>query len=549
MENDPEAEMTKKTIHIHIGPHKTGSTSIQDFLNSNSEKVGQESTFSVINGGMLSRAYKALAEDNIEFARETFQIVAEFVEESQPDNFILSAEDICGELPGRSSRRRPYQHLIRNLKIIREAMQNHKVVFYFFRRDVMAWRRAAYIQNIKFGSKFKSFDQFDEFVKMPRDWDFIVNKMGREFKDGSVIIDYVEAPDFCSVSAFLRSVYKFPLDIVDLDSVRRSNSSLSSLSVALVETVNRSGASPDAMSAAKKSIVYFDQLFGPPEKVEHIFTSEDYSEWPKVIVECSIPSALTGLLLRAKERVDKREQAWLLPDEDVNFSSMWFDFMPIDAKFPDASRVDMEDQHSILSYRFRGYPRPCFVLGLLISYLRRDTSHTFKARNMFQRLWQEEYLYLLSMLPTRWLISTLQTFLDHGANENQRIVGASGFFFMNLMKIYEAERALEGLEPDSIYAHTAPSTKDGRVGLDRFSLGRTDIHLNTISMLLEISMHDEVSGRVLRELLCRIKHGSTVFFRLDKNRQHYDADCAGFKNCWSFFEGPDLLDRLGKLDV
>ena len=156
----------------------------------------------------------------------------------------------------------------------------------------------------------------------------------------------------------------------------------------------------------------------------------------------------------------------------------------------------------------------------------------------FSTMWQREYVNLLAFLPTRWLISSLQTFLDHGESADQRLVGGSGYFFANTMKAYEAERAFVGLDADSVYANTTPSAKTGGVGLDRFDLGRSDLMVNTLAMLYELSLRDEPSGRVVRELLIRVRSGHTVFSRMDQSRIHHEIEPQGFMNCWSFFDDP-----------
>lgn len=198
----------------------------------------------------------------------------------------------------------------------------------------------------------------------------------------------------------------------------------------------------------------------------------------------------------------------------------------------------MENQVRILAYRFRGKPEICFLLGLTISYLRRNTDCTAHAAQLFQRLWAEEHAVLLGVLPTRWLISTLQTFMDHGANEAQRLIGSAAFFLSNTLKLYEAERALDGLAPDGTYPSDVPTTKSGFAGLDRFRVGGTDLMVNTNALLLELASRDAVAGRVAQEFLLRMKKSHTAFSRMDQSRVALKVDIPQFANCWSFFDPP-----------
>ena len=145
---------------------------------------------------------------------------------------------------------------------------------------------------------------------------------------------------------------------------------------------------------------------------------------------------------------------------------------------------------------------------------------------------------LLGCLPTRWLISTFQTFLDHGANEAQRQIGAAAYFLTNVLKAYEAERALDGLPPGSTYPSATPTTQSGFVGMDRFKLGGTDLLLNTNALLLELAAQDDLAGRVVQEFMLRTKASDSIFSRMDHSRIAHGVDIPQFANCWSFFEDP-----------
>jgi hypothetical protein len=145
---------------------------------------------------------------------------------------------------------------------------------------------------------------------------------------------------------------------------------------------------------------------------------------------------------------------------------------------------------------------------------------------------------LIYEVSTRLLISTLQTFLDHGENEAQRMVGSTGFFYGNIMKIYEGERAIEGLEQDAVYKSTTPQTSYRFRGLDRYSVGSTDLLLNTNAMALDLARRDDVAGIVLFELLLRVKASANVFTRMDRTRQEHDIAVEGFTDTWSFYEPP-----------
>ena len=206
---------------------------------------------------------------------------------------------------------------------------------------------------------------------------------------------------------------------------------------------------------------------------------------------------------RTKKRVQTHDVEDILPAADVDLEELAKERLPSEVDEPKLQRSDIRNQSIILSYHLRGKSKLNYLNGLTISYLRRDTPHTDKARMLFHRIWREQGRLLVNELSTRWLISTLQTFLDHGENEAQRSIGTAGYFYGNLMKIYEGERAIEGLEQDGCYSNLEPRTKNRFRGMDRYNVGGTDLMLNTNALVLELALRDEVAGLVLQEFLLR----------------------------------------------
>jgi hypothetical protein len=247
---------------------------------------------------------------------------------------------------------------------------------------------------------------------------------------------------------------------------------------------------------------------------------------------------LARLWSRVEQRMQRQDQANLMPDADCDLVPYRTRIVEAPEALPDGGRARMENQARILAYRLRGLPETCHLLALAISYLRRNTDHTAHASTLFQRLWAEEHALLLGLLPTRWLVSAFQTFMEHGVNDAQRMIGAGGYFFANTLKLYEAERALDGLAPDATYPHAEPATKSGFAGLDRFRLGGTDLMLNTTATLLEIAARDATAGRVVQEFMLRLKASHSAFSRMDRSRIAHGIDVPQFADCWSFFEKP-----------
>lgn len=527
----------QRTIHIHVGPHKTGSSAIQNDLKAYASALFKKNGITpVLDPSVwhLAAAMNRLDQPEIDRNLESLAKVCE----TQRGDLALSCEDLAGDLPGRNKTRQPYARLWQNLNALLQAFSQDDLRFYFFVRDPDAWLRSAYAQNLKHRRRFKSFAAYMKFLTdVDGLWDKIVEPLQQRLGDKFVLIPYEEDPSFSASQALLKEITGELNTIVFPDRPARVNSSPPSDIIPLLEEANRSGASNEAIQAAKLSI-WNRTKHG---SVEAVATGR--SDWPPSLQKPDwLSPDLEALWSRVAWRASRQEQANLLPPPDCDLIPRRLAPVHASEELPDVSRARMEDQASILAHRFRKMPETCYLLGLVISYLRRNTGHEEHAAILFQRLWEEEYPVLLGFLPTRWLISTFQTFMDHGVNEKQRAIGGAAFFLSNTLKMYEAERALEGLPTDSCYPNLVPATKSGFWGLDRFRVGGTDLMLNTNALLLEVAAGDARAGRVLQEFLLRIKRFDTAFSRMDQTRLSNDIDIPPFSDCWSFFEPPKVKE-------
>ena len=524
--------MADKKVHFHLGPHKTGSTAIQQSLRQNAKALKTGFGLTLIRTRLVGKAAKLLNNDRLADAKEALQDVATLCAAAEGD-CIISCEDLSGVLPGTHGRREIYPHLTRNLGVLEEAFSGFDRHYYFFLRQPEDWLRSTYVQNLKYRQKFSRFGSFADFLRVDTIWDAVIAGPAQDLGPSFVTIDYPQGDKHSSAQALLSAMTGSDQDRFSAIKEQQVNQSPGETDIALMEKINRSSASQEAKRRAKLAL--FEEPVAAPTPVEMPGRSDWFGvpEKPE-----ALPPVLEPLWQRVKKRVRTQDQPNLMPDADVDLRQLRNVAVETGGDFPDVNRGKMANQAEILIYRFRGQPELCFLLGLAISYLRRDTPHTAHASALFQRLWSEEYEIMLGVLPTRWLISSFQTFLDHGINEHQRIIGSGAFFYANILKAYEAERAFEGLPPDAVYPDKMPQTKMGFAGLDRFKLGGSDLILNTNALLLEYSARDKVAGRVVQEFLARAKAAQSVFSRMDKSRQAHGIDIKQFSDCWSFFDEP-----------
>jgi len=551
-----------KTLIIHLGPHKTGSTSIQRFLREHLAEPGISGDNPVYyNGSPVGDLARAFGSKDWDAALDAVRMLSKSLDRVNSGKIIISNEDLSGGLVGRSATRRIYPRLFAQLRLIEETLQDRfKIYYYFVLRDEREWLRSVYNQNLKHRQSATSFEAFADWVRGPQSWDQILQKPRAKLQDRFIEIPYSSDRKDNIVARFQRSALP-DLAISDDALIGYWDNKAPDLaSLAILEIINGAHASRYARQLARKFITASEKpqsnVRGFSEAQSQFRPGPDADAlkqdahpkgpvWPPVHRgDLEMPKALSALWQRAENRVRTEEQPNLMPDPSAGFDEMRKKITSGEDVFPGPGREDMHHQVRILKYRFRGLPIVCFHNALAISYLRRDTAHNAHARAVFHTLWENEYPLLLGTLPTRWLISTLQTFVDHGQNEHQRQIGTAGYFFSNTMKAYEAERALEGLQPDAKYPNVKPATKNGFAGMDRFNLGNTDLMLNMMAMLLETSAREEVAGRVLREFILRSKTAKTLFSRMDQNRLAHNANIKGFLNCWSYFEPPSSVQNL-----
>lgn len=521
----------RRVVHIHVGPHKTGSTAIQHDLRDHRAEIRQTHAATVIDDQSVWSYAKAVnAEDEAGAERALDRLVKHCSEQS--GDLLLSCEDLAGHLPGRGDTRKIYPYLWSNMNRLRRVFRPDTVKFYFFVRDRDAWLRSAYVQLLKYRTKFKSFEGYCDYLRgLDAIWDGLLERPRDRLGENFVAIPYEEGGDFSASKAFLNAALGSSGSCILQDRTDRPNTSPADYVIDLLERANRSGASQHAIQQAKSFL-----LSGPGASEEDP-EKDARPPWPPERVKPEwLASELLPLWSRVEWRAAQEAQANLMPESTADLSPYRYQLIDASDELPDLSREKMADQATILEHRLRGFPQTCYLLGLTISYLRRHTGHEDRASRLFQRLWGEEHPVLLGFLPTRWLISSFQTFMDHGVNDAQRAIGAAAFFFSNTIKMYEAERALEGLPTDSVYPNTVPVTKAGFWGLDRYGVGATDMLLNTNAHFLELAASEPRAGRVAQEFLLRLKRYNSAFSRMDKSRVEHDIDKPPFSDCWSFFE-------------
>ena len=208
-----------------------------------------------------------------------------------------------------------------------------------------------------------------------------------------------------------------------------------------------------------------------------------------------------------------------LPPLDADLSA--FKSRIIDPSAPElkSSRSTFARKYRELAKEFSGQPALLHLHGLLIANLRRKGQPEQTAA-LFSRLWAEEAAFLLDHLDTRWLVSAVTTFGDHGLTPGTRQLGQALSVMFGMMKLYETERLYSGHAPDQAFAPKDRSAKTLAMQMDAYSLTGGGLDVNLLGGLWQQAENEPVLRPLAQRLLeLLVEDDKTVFRRLRTMRQ------------------------------
>lgn len=201
-----------------------------------------------------------------------------------------------------------------------------------------------------------------------------------------------------------------------------------------------------------------------------------------------------------------------LPPSDVDFKALAaIPLPPQDLPRPDGLTRVEKKRHMLLG-ELAGHSELALLHGLLISHLRKHT-YPDGAPVLFLRLWAEQKDWLLQNLPTRWLISAVITFAEHGVTEADRNLAARMNMLFSLMKIYEAERAFSGKAPQNPFRAQDRNKSLLPMGMKDFSVLQGDLEAHLLAPLWRDAENAPAIGTLTRHLLTTLNTDDGTVFR------------------------------------
>lgn len=201
-----------------------------------------------------------------------------------------------------------------------------------------------------------------------------------------------------------------------------------------------------------------------------------------------------------------------LPPMDVDFDALAA--MPLPAQVmprPEGLSRVAKKRHMLLG-ELVGHSELALLHGLLVSHLRKHT-YPDEAPALFLRLWAEQENWLLDTLPTRWLISAVITFAEHGETEADRNLAARMNMLFSLMKIFEAERCFSGKAPQEPFRVKDRNKSPLPLGMKDFSVLNGDLEAHLLAPLWRDAKHAPAIGNLVRHLLNILNEDDGTVFR------------------------------------
>ena len=208
-----------------------------------------------------------------------------------------------------------------------------------------------------------------------------------------------------------------------------------------------------------------------------------------------------------------------LPPHDVDFELLKDQLLPAQTlPRPEGLSRVAKKRHMLLG-ELAGHCELALLHGLLVSHLRKHT-YPDAAPALFLRMWAEQEEWLLNNLPTRWLISAVITFAEHGQSEADRNLATRMNMLFSIMKIFEAERCFSGLPPQKPFRIEDRNKAPLPMGMKDFSVLNGDLEAHLLAPIWRDANAASMIGPLVRHLLELLNQDDgTVFRRLALMRE------------------------------
>ena len=177
------------------------------------------------------------------------------------------------------------------------------------------------------------------------------------------------------------------------------------------------------------------------------------------------------------------------------------------------ANYDNEEHVKGLRIQFKNQPEILFLNAICISQLRR-VNPPKEFIKLYFRIWEDHTDYMLKMLDSRWLLSSLITFEFVSKNEAQKRTAIAANIFFSTIRIYESERMASGFDPTKPVRRSFKSSII-TMNFPRIAMLKGDADSNLFKSMVRLTDQDPTTGKMLDELLRRLNTSSdNIFWRI-----------------------------------
>jgi len=195
----------------------------------------------------------------------------------------------------------------------------------------------------------------------------------------------------------------------------------------------------------------------------------------------------------------------------TNHDMLWAQHVSTADSVPSYGRkADLDRHFEMLEKEFAGQPAALLYHACLIVQIRRGVQLENSLEKFFA-LWDQHCERLTSELDSRWLVSALDTFSDHGRNSVEHTTAMAGVLLVNTIKLYETERLVTGQRDNPGPYAEIKGRQPLHDGLTAFVIGEGDMVRNMLERTRRLNTGN--TGSILQELLNRSCCSDTVFKR------------------------------------
>lgn len=206
----------------------------------------------------------------------------------------------------------------------------------------------------------------------------------------------------------------------------------------------------------------------------------------------------------------------VIDEQELDFTAMKQQVIDEgEVSYTHGSATSVEEHFVNLRKEFHGKTELEYYHAKLNVLIRREykINETFDS---LRSLWEDECEFLLENLNTRWLISSVDSFVDHSEDSVERALLMNASCLVNTVKLCETERYL--LDDDSREYIEARKCRlqeerlplyDGTSG---FAIG-TDDTLRNMRWRLDDLCKGSLAGRIVIEVFDRLQQHKTIYQR------------------------------------